>query len=68
MPRRNKPAERQARQPARAPPESALPAERHSGEGAASVLESLRKMESHRRDLAGPPPDSAAEDDTKRSR
>lgn len=65
MARRNKAAERKGREPPQ-PAAPLAPAERHSGEGAASVLESLRKMEDHRRHLSGPPAEPSKDDDTPR--
>lgn len=44
-------------------PKPAWPAERHSGEGSASALETLQKLESRRRLPAKP--ESHLEDDTK---
>ena len=57
-------AQRGGARPAPAPqePGPAVPLERHSGEGSASALETLQKMESRRR-LPGRPAEPAPEDD-----
>jgi hypothetical protein len=49
--------------PARQEPKPAAPMERHSGEGSASVLETLQKLESRRR-LPARPTDSPSGDDS----
>jgi len=48
--------------PARQEPKSAAPLERHSGEGSASALETLQKLESRQR-LPTRPADSQPDDD-----
>jgi hypothetical protein len=48
--------------PARQEPKPAGPPERHSGEGSASALETLQKLESRRR-LPGKPADPHSSDD-----
>lgn len=64
MPKPSKAAEPGSRKPQRPPPSSLAPAaERHSGEGAASVLENLRRMESRLRRLAGEPLEPPPEDE-----
>jgi hypothetical protein len=48
-------------QPTRQEPKPAAPLDRHSGEGAASALETLQKLESRRR-LPAHPADPPSED------
>jgi hypothetical protein len=50
-----------APRPPEDPPRTALPLDRHSGEGAASALETLQKLESARH--LRPPPERGPEDD-----
>lgn len=62
MAKRSKPSPPALREPTPAELPVAAPAERHSGEGSASVLESLRRLESGRRRLAGEPAEPPPED------